>query len=286
MLDLINKLLFLLISASLFGVDSAVTYEFSGGRFGDNLLSYLHAKWISYTHQIPVLYKPFPLSSELFLDGKEASYTHSQGRARRHIGQGIDSRRSYLYICPYFPEDEIEKAEYFYFDVDWENEHFRAECLDLIAPKSSLQLIKLQENSINIAIHFREGGGFDHDDMKQKFPKKLPPLEFYTNGLAAVLKLLPDKPIYCHIFTDARVPQLILGSFKAAFPTTQFGCRQGFNRYDRNVLEDFFSLFQFDILIRPQSNFSIIPSLLHDFAIVHTPYGTKINEPLYRRLFE
>ncbi len=280
------KLLLLLISTSLFGVDSAVTYEFSGGRFGDNLLSYLHAKWISYTHQIPVLYKSFPLSSELSLHDIEAPYTHGQGRTRRHIGQGIDPNRSYLYICPYFPEDEIEKPEYFYFELDWENEHFRAQCLELIAPKSSLKLTKLQENAINIAIHVREGGGFDHDDMKQKFPRKLPPLEFYRTGLAAVLKLLPGKPIYCHIFTDARVPQLILESFKAVFPTIKFGCRQGFNSHDRNVLEDFFSLFQFDILIRPQSNFSIIPSLLHDFAIVHTPYGTKINEPLYRRLFE
>ena len=38
-----------------------------------------------------------------------------------------------------------------------------------------------------------------------------------------------------------------------------------------NVLEDFFSLFNFDILIRPQSNFSIVPSLLKDYAIVYAP---------------
>ena len=38
-----------------------------------------------------------------------------------------------------------------------------------------------------------------------------------------------------------------------------------------NVLVDFFSLFQFDVLIRSQSNFSLIPSLLHDFALVYSP---------------
>ncbi len=280
------KLLLLLLCTSLCAVDSAVTYEFSGGRLGDNLLSYLHAKWISYTHHIPLLYKPFPHSCELCLHDKEAIYTPSQGRTRRHLGQGIDPERSCLYICPYFPEDQIEKPEYFYFDVDWKNEQFRAECLELIAPKGSLKLIKPLDNFINIAIHVREGGGFDHDDMKQKFPRKLPPLEFYRNGLAAVLPLLPSKPIYCHIFSDARVPQFLLESFKTAFPGIKFGCRQGLNRHDRNVLEDFFSLFLFDILIRPQSNFSIVPSLLHDFAIVHTPYGTEMNETLYRRLFE
>jgi hypothetical protein len=36
-------------------------------------------------------------------------------------------------------------------------------------------------------------------------------------------------------------------------------------------LEDFFSLFQFDVLIRPQSNFSLIPSLLHDYALLCFP---------------
>jgi hypothetical protein len=280
------KILLLLISTALWAVDSAVTYEFSGGRFGDNLLTYLHAKWISYSHQIPILYKPFPLSNDLCLHDKEALYTQAQGRTKRHIGQGIDPKKSYLYVCPYFPEDPLERPEYFYFDADWKNELFRAECLKLIAPRSNLQLTKPLKNFLNIAIHVREGGDFDHDDMKQKFPKKLPPLEFYKNGLAAVLRHLPGKPIYCHIFTDARVPQLILDSFKTAFPGIKFGCRQGFNRHDRNVLEDFFSLFLFDILIRPQSNFSIIPSLLHDYAIVHTPYGTEINETLYRRLLE
>lgn len=281
-----NLLLLLFYCSSCFAADSAITYEFSGGRFGDNLLAYLHAKWISFNHQIPVLYKPFNLSKELALHDREILYNPSQGRSRRHVGQGVDPIKPFLYICPYFPEDEVEKRDYFYFDVDWKSETFRAHCLEYIAPKQQLLLTKPLENGINIAIHVREGGGFDQDDMKRKFPNKLPPLRFYQEGLAEVLRLLPDKPIYCHIFTDARVPQLIVDRLKTNLPQIKFGCRQGPNSFDRNILEDFFSLFHFDILIRPQSNFSIIPSLLHDYAIVHTPYGTQINETLYRSLFK
>ncbi len=51
----------------------------------------------------------------------------------------------------------------------------------------------------------------------------------------------------------------------------EFDFRKTGNRHDANVLEDFFSLFLFDILIRPDSNFSLVPSLLHDYAILVTP---------------
>src|SRR5579862_7273227 len=79
---------FFSLSLSLFASD-AVTYEFTGGRLGDNLLSYLHAKWISHTRQIPLLYKPFPYSSELCLHDIEIPYT---------LDSSLD-----LYVCPYFP---------------------------------------------------------------------------------------------------------------------------------------------------------------------------------------
>ena len=50
-----------------------------------------------------------------------------------------------------------------------------------------------------------------------------------------------------------------------------FDCRKENNSPNTNVLEDFFSFFNFDVLIRPDSNFSMIPSLLHDFAMILSP---------------
>ncbi len=57
----------------------------------------------------------------------------------------------------------------------------------------------------------------------------------------------------------------------AAHPNVSLHYRKEENHHTKNVLEDFFSLFHFDVLIRPRSNFSIVPQLLHDYAIVYYP---------------
>ena len=54
------------------------------------------------------------------------------------------------------------------------------------------------------------------------------------------------------------------------------------NSCGKNVLEDFFSFFHFDVLIRPQSNFSIIPSLLHDYAVVYSPASFSIENQVVK----
>lgn len=56
-----------------------------------------------------------------------------------------------------------------------------------------------------------------------------------------------------------------------------FNYRKTGNRQDANVLEDFFSLFNFDVLIRPESNYSIVPALLHDYMIVCSPVEYVLN---------
>ena len=56
-------------------------------------------------------------------------------------------------------------------------------------------------------------------------------------------------------------------------------CRSSDNSHDTDILEDFFSLSNFDSLIYPQSNFSMIPALIHDFATSCTVIsGLKMNE--------
>src|SRR5665213_983093 len=78
-----------LVSYSYAHEEKAVTYEFSGGRLGDNLLSYLHAKWISYRHQIPLLYKPFKYSDKLMLDTNEIRFDLSTKKFEQvvHLGR-------------------------------------------------------------------------------------------------------------------------------------------------------------------------------------------------------
>lgn len=55
---------------------SCVRYVLSGGRFGDNLLAVAHAKWVSYTLGLPLMYNPFPFSDQLQLS-KDPSLIHS-----------------------------------------------------------------------------------------------------------------------------------------------------------------------------------------------------------------
>ena len=118
----------------------AVTYTFSGGRFGDNLLSYLHAKWIAYQYQIPLLYRPFNYSQYLVLDDRELKYVASSAQLYPR-----------LYTSPYFPEDPHEYKNgldangvpWSGFEVNWKDPGFRKVVKEMIAPKNPLSPLPL-----------------------------------------------------------------------------------------------------------------------------------------------
>ena len=309
-------LIFLLLSIRSVAAltEFGVTYEFSGGRFGDCLLSYLHAKWLAHTKNIPLFYRPFPYSSQLTLHTKEFPYANLKGepRLRSLIGNCPLNPRitlPILYICPYFPEDLWEQRytlglnglPWQIFTVNWKDLSFRQAVHEMLAPLQTLELITPPSNCITIAIHFREGGGFDDALAHAGWPLKFPPLNFYIEALTQAIDLFPGKPIYCFLFTDALNPQLYAAQIVAALPqeiSLTLDYRRVDNSPSKHVLEDFFSFFHFDVLIRPQSNFSMIPSLIHDFALVYSPESfsrqdentqiTEIkvgkNEPLLERL--
>ncbi len=283
-----NKFFLLLfVSARLFaGNDHAITYD-KGSRFGDNLLSYLHAKWISYQRKIPLRYRPFKYSSKLVMHQRESRL--SRDKKDRVIAKleaepiDLGKTDSTLYVCPYFPEDpwELARIPYYRFEVNWKDPEFRKEVREMIQPKKRLSLVNPSKKTINIAIHVREGGGFDPESTRVDSPLKLPPLSFYVEGLSKIVALFPDRKILCHLFTDAVEPQKIVDVLKGAVPSgasVKFDYRKVKNRHDKNVIEDFFSLFNFDVLIRSQSNFSLVPSLIHDYAIVYSPIGARVEE--------
>ncbi len=315
-----NQLLILFItlfSIQLYAIEEFVTYNFSGGRFGDNLLAYLHAKWFSFEHQIPLLYRPFCYSSGLKLDDEEIPYASSFSfRYRTSIEKwpfAPSFLPSIIYVCPYFPynlredfsiEDAHKPTPYTVsFPIDWENPEFRRSVQNLIQPKSPLELTTPPRELISIAIHIREGGGYDDDYTRRWAPFKLPPLEFYIEGLQTILDLLPGKTPYCYLFTDAQSPEVLAQKIRDALPGYSFTIdyRQTSNGPTSNVLEDFFSLFEFDILIHPLSNYSLVPALIHDYAITFRPVSVSripgkpirivetkltVNDPLYQKLIE
>ena len=282
-----HKWAFFLLFSTLWGQERAVTYAFSGGRFGDTLLCYLHAKWISYQYQIPLLYRPFPLSSLLMIHEQELEWVE-----RKEVSQIVlrnlnllnnHSADSTLYICPYFPEDPWELTHlrppgfiepYYPFPVDWKDPLFRKAALAMIAPRCEITYMHPEGSGIHVALHLREGGELDSEYIQNLFPLKFPPLLFYVEGLLAVLKLFPGFSIDCFVFTDAIDPANWVAHIKAMLPPDApivFRYRKNNSPRRNALLSDFFSLFLYDVLIRPQSNFSMLPSLLHDYAFIYSP---------------
>ena len=272
-----------------------VTYEFSSGRLGDNLLAYLHAKWVAYQKGIPLLYKPFYYSSQLKMDELEVPYLQWQvegPRMRARLSQPLPPNLAIpvYYVCPYFPEDPWELGHtngfngtpWESFAVDWKDGEFRKRALEMVAPKYPLLLVLPPKERVSIALHYREGGGYDDPlDLEKgglNYPLKFPPLSFYFEAVEEVLKLFPDQRLYCFLFTDAAFPEELLARFQTKFPGVEWNCRKGGNGHNRNVLVDFFSLFHFDALIHPQSNFSLVPALLHDYAVCCSPADFEIAE--------
>lgn len=279
-----------LFSFSLFAISEAgVTYDLSGGRFGDNLISYLHAKWVSYEKNIPLIYQPFELSSDLILDEKEESRCPTPYHLH-HLNKGpvsSDIELPILYVCPYFPEDPWEQnhESWFHLKVDWKDSKFKKMAREMIAPKRALKLITPPADRISVALHIREGGGFDEKvDLLRGSPSnpmKFPPISFYAEGLKRILNETKGFSIYCYVFTDAKHPEKVIKKLKAHLPkkcNIAFDYRKKNNRHNANILEDFFSLFNFDILIRSQSNFSMAASLIGDFSMVYSPKDCIISE--------
>lgn len=271
-------LLCLCFCHALFGAQSYIGYSKSGGRFGDNLLTYLHAKWLSYQNDIPIAYEPFEYSSQLTFSDREIHidnpFEHNLRQMPYRPSMRLDKTMPFLYMCPYFPafEEEQNQGGWPHFAVDWKDPAFRALCLSMIAPNYPLSLTLPPKDTLSIAMHIREGGGYDTDHTRLYDPLKLPPLSYYIEALLKVTALFPNQPIHCQIFTDALDPQALAEQIAQFAPfNVSLHCRTEENHHTKNVLEDFFSLFHYDILIRSRSNFSVIPSLLHDYKIVCSP---------------
>ena len=70
------------------------------------------------------------------------------------------------------------------------------------------------------------------------------------------------------------------------FDKITFDWRKDENSCKKNVLEDFFSFKNFDIVIRPDSNFSLVPSLIYDYAIVFAPKHAVYNKEKRQKIID
>jgi hypothetical protein len=256
--------------------DKAVTYGTVDGRLGDALVAYMRAKWLSYRYGIPLLYRPFPYSDQLKLHTKELSYEKylPYFQIEQHIRELADIERPVeqptLFVLPYFSESLVEYRDFEYFQkcswfpVNWESRAFRKLLARCIAPRKRLHIIKPPEDRFSVALHVRLGCGFDPPEALRMWPLKFPPLCWYRDQLLYIKKLCGKRKIYVHIFTDDPNPAGLAEYFRVAVRSKRikFDYRRCCNAHNANVLEDLFSMAQFDCLIRPMSNLSFVSGVI------------------------
>lgn len=276
---------------------SAVTYGFSGGRLGDNLLSYAHALWVSYKRGIPLLYRPFKNSDQLQLSCIHDSYDtvtdqeftkfvnlSERGGIKYNIFD-LKIDENILYMVPYFPHGKLDTLnyDYSYFDLDWNDEGFVEALRKGIKYINKLPELDLPKDCLSVAVHIRTGEGFDHtlqlrkpDD--QAHPLKFPPNSFFIEQLKRMSELLEDQPLYVHIFTDSPRPEYFAMLLEKE--VNKANITYGFRR-NSSLLDDFFAITQFKYLIRGESNFAFMASILAQCKICITPANYIWKDPTH-----
>ncbi len=280
-------------NASQSPLKSAVVQLKSGGRFGDNLISLAHAIYFAQKNNLELLFDPFPYSEQLVLSDVVKPYVYSMDwhfdRIIEHPGVSAEihpeltkNGTKILFKIPYFPDAPIEYKvpnNWHPFPVDWEDQTFKQTLRKLLSPKSPLTLIKPRGDKISVAVHVRHGGSYEKFTQAQYekngglLSYKIPYEEYYINQIKNLSALLANEPMYVFLFTDDNDPVGMLQRYQAKvnIPTIEFDCRKTGNSHNANVLEDFYSLMQFNCLIRSESNFSIMAEKLHDYQIVISP---------------
>jgi len=265
----------------------SVTYALDGGRFGDQLTNYIKALWLSWKYDLPFIYRPFDYSDQLVLSAShptslsnealapftakleyfspldleisEKVFFHLDNMTDRHKNQNIKLIWNIGLLTPFLEEHFCEKLD---------DEAFRDFLHQLVKPKKPLQLIPLPKNKKTIAIHYRTGVGYDWEHNIRNMPTKFPPETFYFNSLKQAAIRFNHEPLYIYLFTDHPDPLVLQEKFIAKLIELEiendcvFDCRSEDNFYSKNVLEDLFSMMQFDCLIHPDSSFSRLAAIL------------------------
>lgn len=268
--------------------DSAVSYNYKKGRFGDQLLAFSHALWFSHILDMPLIYQPFPYSDQLHMHHDPMLIRHDQFSAQRKIvlnrqqdyinflnelAQG--SLKNVLLEVPFYPESRYlyeTRPQPQFTQVNWDDPQFKERLCSLIAPLKTYPKMPKPQGRVAVALHYRSGLVYDDANFTKNFPLKGPPDTYYRDALA-LLNQIVAGPLYIRLFTDHPEPLKVQKKLYSFFPNEDFiiDCRADVTGPDQFVVEDFFALGEFEYLIRPESNFSIMASLLFPFKMVISP---------------
>ena len=287
-----NILVFLTLSfCSQQSTPSAITYEFNGGRFGDNLSTYCKAKIFSYKYSIPLLYKPFEYSDQLTMHLKETHYStelRDQFEAIIHIKTEDDIKKNrnknVLFVTNFYtPAPGL-------YEYGFTNTDAAQDIKQLFTPIMAMPLIEKSDTYITVAVHVRKGGGFDAplaseqiyknpaQYADQQWPTKFPPDQYYIDQIRMIQKLIGrEKGIIIYLFTDDPDPAKLARRYQEQLAdiNLEFRYRDTGNSHNTNVVEDFYLMAQCDCLIRSSSLLAKASQLLGTHQIIIYPIQGK-----------
>jgi len=275
----------------------AVRIKYSPGRMGDCLLAYLKAKWVAHQHNIPLIFEPFKGSEKFALHQNEkyrfdeTSVVQKFKKSKTWSNKQTikEGKEKNLYEVNYHPEDPCEFHHFpksWEVSVDWDDPNFHQVVQESLKPTCDVKFVDMPQHDASIALHVRQGKGFDADAFSYVFPLKLPPMEFYYEAVTKACEEYKNegkKNLYIHLFTDHPNPEVLskkFGPILAKFPDLNItlGLRK-----DAGAMDDMFSMTQFDTLIRSTSNFSLISGILgrpekefYPSAYQHNPKSGKL----------
>ncbi len=281
--------------------NQAITYFWGKGRFGDKIIYYVTAKWISYKFNIPLLLKPFQYSSMLRLGREEEKYSKGiAGQFKQIVPVGSEQG-----IIEYEKENVIFESKGIFFrpigctgleqtiEYMLKDQSFADELRNMLQPVVPLPQISLPQDKVTVAVHIRKGGGFDrplnsiqyyHSNIvsnkfyaDQRWPLKFPPEQYHVDQIKRISTLFDDAPLFVYIFTDDRNPSRLVNGIKKAVNKSNitFSCRNRGNTHNTHVIEDFYNMARFDCLIRSGSHFAIAAQLLGNHKVIIYPKHSK-----------
>lgn len=172
---------------------------------------------------------------------------------------------------------------------------FRNQLKEMIAPCDNLNLVYPPEDKISVAVHVRRQGprdagssfaSYETYDVTQLnhnepiphisytdrvFPLKCVPLQFYIDQIKRLSEMYNNEEMFVCIFTNDHDPEYVTTTIKNKVnkENITFDYRKG--KDCDNVVEDMFSMTNFDCLIRSRSNYSQICDFIGDYKVVIYP---------------
>ena len=278
----------------------AITYE-GGSRFGDRMLVYAQARYLSYLTSVSFLYRPFIYSNKLNIEHKAKAYEREVGSFGTICRINSYETLEYffriirdplatptLFILEYLPIDisewDTDLERKILFNIPWHDLAFKNYLRASTQPHINIPDFH-KEGMLNVAVHVRTLSGGDAPETSFQFlPLKHPTVDYHQNQIKKVYEWNLARPMQVFIFTDSNEPKKILQLFAEKFKdfNIEFNIQE-LEAADINyAVQDFFAMQKFNVLIATQSSFSMMAARLGNFDMVILPIHVTGKYPNYK----